>query len=86
MCALHVQKVFWVVARVVTRQVHPQVSIIFWSLDMIWVNLWDFFFTVLLFTRQKSKFYCLGKYWHTFPQRNALFEVSIMSAAHTVWD
>ncbi len=43
--AFHAQKVFWVVARVVTMQVHPR---IFWSLDMIWVNLWDFFHSFIV--------------------------------------
>lgn len=61
MCALHVQKEVWVVARVVTRQVHPQVSMIFWSLNMIRVNLWDFFFSLLLFARQKSSVLLLRK-------------------------
>lgn len=62
MCDLHVQKVFWVVARVVTRQVHPQVSIIFWSLNMIWLNLWDFFSHYFIVRQAKIiSFYCLEK-------------------------
>jgi len=63
MCALHFQKEFWVVARVVTKQVHPQVSMIFWSLNMIRVNLWDFFFSI---------FYCSpGKIFSFIAKKSA---------------